>query len=149
VQVRLVFPLHSRVQTNEQLLLTVSVIFLLVEGLILGTPPVYTKGLNHEQAKIASSNSYYVAGMYAATTILSIFMYSYRSRQESSKLGKAARVPDVGALDTSDAFNVPLVNNNGGGAASASAEGVTRQPSGKKKKSSSNKSRSENAVTSI
>ena len=127
-----------------------SVIFLIVEGVILGTPPVYTKGLSSEQAKIAASNSYYVAGMYAATTILALFMYSYRSRQESSKLGKAARAPDVGMTDTSDAFNVPLVNNNGGGATSASAEGVvTRQPSGKKKKSSSNKSRSENAVTTI
>jgi len=126
-----------------------SVVFLVVEGLILGSPPVYTKGLTQDQAKIAANNSYYVAGMYAATTILAVFMHSYRSRQEATKLGKTARAPDVGMGDTSDAFNVPLVNNNGGGATGASAEGVTRQSSGKKKKSSSNKSRSENAVTTI
>jgi hypothetical protein len=131
-----------------------SVLFLVFAGIVMSRPPVFIKEMSEEEAKVGSHNAFVVAGMYAATMFLAIFMYMHRSKQERLKLGRSSSAKTAAAIglgDDTDAFNAPLVSGaSTGGATSASvADTSSRQSSERNSKKKKSKSKSSEAITSI
>lgn len=118
----------------------------------MNSPPVFVKDMSDAEAVVGAQNAFVVAGMYAATTVLALIMYSHRSKQERRALGaKGAskmneQVVGIGD-DHSDAFSVPLVPS---GATGASADGSSRPSEQQKpKKKKAKGARVADSVTTI